>query len=949
MKKLIFFFTILAFVQTASAQESKTSTYYFNEIKRSSLDGSRKISFESTGYLIYNDKNFDSLFVKIKSFDDLVEFERKITMDKVRGISISESVSKFPLEETGKILNTFPNLDYLEFEKSSFLNPFPEKTAPFPEFIKNLQQLKILGFRHHVDFDLSNLSETVSEMPNLKGLFLISFYDSIGVEILEHPNLEALMFTSRNFKDQKLPINNSIKNVNIISARSDKSINKNIDQLSSFPNLHQLTLEYARFEGQGYFSKVPQLKHLHINLLDSLHSTNFYKELSTLQDLETFEVWIDGDSTQELSQLANLRLLKKLNLGRVATMVDPSFLKELKNLEDLKIMECTPDFSDFNFAILENLQKLAISYSELDNLNPNAFNNPKLESISLDNNKLTSLPSLLELPKLKNLFIENNQLSDVSFLNNNLKNLEQVNFGNNLFKSLEFSHEKLPKLKRLYAHYNQIEVLNANFTNLKNLEVLYLSNNQIEKIEGEINPNSTIQSIDLSFNKLKELPHNFHEIINLEKLNLNYNLLQSLPNGLSNLKIINLENQGKQRNREETAPLIPPLMTLSDDFSSYTKLEEIHLSGNPNLELAPVWQLLQHLPRDRKLNLTLSGIGEVNLPEGDFWSKIYWEQLDLSGNSHPNMPAGLKTDFKFNQLFFGKFQDLSDAPKNIRFGNRDRYQVFLELHDILINNDKTSDSIYISSINNVLRTYRFPLIPEKIIKGFELAEKRNYEVSRKILDYSVLADALFALDDYEKSLPLLELEFQKQKDSNVRIINFIESLSKKLESIYIKQESQEKLLDLWIETAVEFNQLSNFTKAALRIWDDNKPKADSILNLGLIAHEKNMDWNVSNNRQDIGMTLDYLEVALIAGDDYHQEKAKKLFSTWSDTADDNRKRIFNYLDGMITISSGNQLPLQSEEKIQGWNFGLIQQWIALIKDPNLKKTLSDWHDNHAKQ
>lgn len=110
-----------------------------------------------------------------------------------------------------------------------------------------------------------------------------------------------------------------------------------------------------------------------------------------------------------------------------------------------------------------------------------------------------------------------------------------------------------------------------------------------------------------------------------------------------------------------------------------------------------------------------------------------------------------------------------------------------------------------------------------------------------------------------------------------------------------------------------------------------------------------MDWNVSNNRQDIGMTLDYLEVALIAGDDYHQEKAKKLFSTWSDTADDNRKRIFNYLDGMITISSGNQLPLQSEEKIQGWNFGLIQQWIALIKDPNLKKTLSDWHDNHAKQ
>lgn len=923
MKKLFLIIGLFLFFGENYAQKKFSGEWYFDTLSHSAFDSYHKLSFQYTPSA-NNLSNIEEYFVTFQKFEQLDNFAQIVPKEKVRGIQLENSIGNFPVDATREILSQFPNLDIIQFSAGSLFKPFPEKNNPFPEYITELKQLKVLSFKFHVDFPLDNLSAYTKKMPQLEGLFFISLYDSIGAEVLDHPSLNSILLTSKNFRGQELPINPRVKNVGLLSARNDRNVNHSMEQMKAFPNLENLYLDHARFEGQRYFEHVKGVRKLEINNLDSLTNTDFYQELSTLKHLKQLDIFNDKDTLQNIAIIGKLTQIKRLSLSNIASLNEIEFLHNFKNLEILHLARSNVTLERLQFSTFKNLKKLSLVSLPKLNLSPNTFQNEKLEKLYMIDNEMSEVPSL-----------------------NSLSNLKVLDLSNNSLTSFNHQHLRLPDLEILRLNNNSLVALSLNLSSLPKLNRLEAQKNVIQEITGPIPSHSSLQHINLEGNRLSQIALSFENLETLTFLNLNYNSLNRLPPGLKSLQILMAMNQkvyidGDNEGRST-------LTHLSKDFETYSQLERIQLRGNKNLILDPLWILLKETPPKHPFFLDLRDIGYVTLPEGDFWNSIDWTYLDLTENIIPKLPKSWARGLKFNWVGLGKIESFPKSPSNFMFNSKTDFQVFLDAHGYSVDLDDLNDDQYIAGIENLMNKYSSSKAPEIIFGFYNKAYSRNPSLTQQKLQISSLGKAAFENENYEVALPIILNELKKESESSFRFINSITDLIEKLEKIYLSNGNEKSLVDLWLETAVEFNQLSNFTKAALRIWDDNKPKADSLLNLGLIAHEKNMDWNVSNNRQDIGMTLDYLEVALIAGDDYHQEKAKKLFSTWSDTADDNRKRIFKYLDGMITISNGNQPPLQSEEKIQGWNFGLIQQWIALIKDPNLKNTLSDWHDNHAKQ
>lgn len=151
-----------------------------------------------------------------------------------------------------------------------------------------------------------------------------------------------------------------------------------------------------------------------------------------------------------------------------------------------------------------------------------------IENLEISNSKFHQNPDF-DI-KIKKMFYN---LQQFIFKNNNLQNIEQLNY----FKNF-------PKLSKLNLESNEIDTLDLNsFNNLKFLIEIVMDNNNLEKIDSEIfGPNLiNLKTLRLSQNKIVEIQNGaFKNLHNLEYLELSYNRLKSLGKdtflGLKNLK-----------------------------------------------------------------------------------------------------------------------------------------------------------------------------------------------------------------------------------------------------------------------------------------------------------------------------------------------------------------------------------------------------------------------------
>lgn len=310
---------------------------------------------------------------------------------------------------------------------------------------------------------------------------------------------------------------------------------------------------------------------------------------------------------------------------------------------------------------LDRVTVLILDAQKLEQIPPEVWQMPKLETLDLRRNALKALPpNLATLSSLKTLLLGQNQLKT---LPDQLPNLVQIDLSKNRFahfpvvlnhlkelQSLNLSSNRLrhlpelnfPALKSLHLSTNKIEEGCFVAKGLPKLEKLDLAHNALQKIEFRGNF-STLQSLNLTNNKLQILPNNWELMPFLRQLDLSNNQLEHLPVSLGScvwLKTL-LLNKNK-------------LVLKNRYFSTFQRLEELYVADNafnqvPDLpatlrkidlarnQVTHIPAVLFQIPNLRLLDLSYNPLSSLKGVE----QAVQLSQLGLKGVSLNNLAQEL--------------------------------------------------------------------------------------------------------------------------------------------------------------------------------------------------------------------------------------------------------------------------------------------------------------------
>ena len=295
-------------------------------------------------------------------------------------------------------------------------------------------------------------------------------------------------------------------------------------------------------------------------------------------------------------------------------------------------------------SLLENLNKLDISFCQLKEFPSPILELKKLEHLDISDNFIRSIPQDItrlqlkvfhlgknpfdELPKFLWKFsaLENTDLSSC-FLDRTppeifgLKNLTTINLRDNCIteipehvcqlnlEKLNVADNPLNELPESFRNFVNMEDLDISFTNLEEIpfQILYLNNikrlavknNALEKLPESWEKCINIQCLDLSENPFCTLPASISQLQKLEKLNLKSCCLSEFPNALlhlATLQTLNLEENfitelpGNFHSLNVMSLNIRRnmLIHLPDSLSSQSKLQNIDVSSNRLTEFPSV-------------------------------------------------------------------------------------------------------------------------------------------------------------------------------------------------------------------------------------------------------------------------------------------------------------------------------------------------------------------------
>ena len=280
--------------------------------------------------------------------------------------------------------------------------------------------------------------------------------------------------------------------------------------------------------------------------IDDCTGLGIFKNLDSL-DLSNNEI-----TEINLNNLVNLKYLSLSNNNLSNLSINHLFDLEHLNLDNNNL-------SVFDFQNHSNLKILELSNNNLQAVNLRQLDG--LNSLNLSenlfSNNLDSL-TLLNLQNLEELFLVNCSLSEISFNNENINGLENLNSlsirKNNL---VDFSVDGLPSLRILFLNDNQLAstitidhplierlyladngLTDIIFGNLPSLKGLYLKNNDLVSFTNVQYP--LLEYLDLNSNELTEF-RNVH-LPKLGRLRLNDNPIeQIILCGFKSLEILDID------------------------------------------------------------------------------------------------------------------------------------------------------------------------------------------------------------------------------------------------------------------------------------------------------------------------------------------------------------------------------------------------------------------------
>ncbi len=343
--------------------------------------------------------------------------------------------------------------------------------------------------------------------------------------------------------------------------------------ISYLNGIHYLDLQNNYVQNFSGLEKLNKLKYLDLtsNSIDSLG------KLPSIESLQS--LLLQNNKIMDLDSLVNFPNLEYLNIAYNRNVLLKSLPNDLKikrldlsgdhiknysYLEKLKMLEVLEVRSMQNrdistFPALENLRFIDLASNSINNYDSPLFKKlaqyKSLESINLNNNKISNLLLLTEtvlkkekywrsnsdrdplFPKLERLEIANNKIYQANILSR-YKTLHYLSLSDNEIDGIE-NFRELTQLKTLLVNgcsLDEVQGLEA----FEQLAVLDASNNKIEDI-SEMKALRYLKKLRISNNKIKKCEV-LSNLNHLEELNISQNSIEDISSlsGLTQLRKLNI-------------------------------------------------------------------------------------------------------------------------------------------------------------------------------------------------------------------------------------------------------------------------------------------------------------------------------------------------------------------------------------------------------------------------
>ncbi|EEZ97559.1 decorin [Tribolium castaneum] len=285
------------------------------------------------------------------------------------------------------------------------------------------------------------------------------------------------------------------------------------------------------------------------------------------------------DSLQDLYRNGSLqeRVIVEQKSGLEPFILLPN--ERAKDIKFLTINRAINNLANHVFKNFIHLERLILSYNELEALRDQQFQNQNLQLLQIYDCGVKTIEPLTNLPKLTKLRITHNKLAKIpTNIFSNLP-LETLALSQNQITTIEkFAFANMTKLKKLFLDGNNLTGFNVPdyVTRPETLDRLWLHQNQLPELTNYMLEGLTnLKILNLGFNSISRIePKTFEQTPKLENLVLTNNQLTSIDGavlpatGLQNLKILYLDH-----NR---------LMFLSSNFLfRLNSLKAMSIGGNP--------------------------------------------------------------------------------------------------------------------------------------------------------------------------------------------------------------------------------------------------------------------------------------------------------------------------------------------------------------------------------
>ena len=331
----------------------------------------------------------------------------------------------------------------------------------------------------------------------------------------------SLEFANINLTE--IPFNEILYNVTKLnlSHNSISSLESNI-----FENNTEIVELYLNNNSISYIS--PMAFSGTYNKLEVLYlQDNSLTEFPDLRNVSTLKsLQLQNNLIRTLNEeYLDLRMLEFLNLDKNnLTEFNQSF--QLMELKEIKIswnqLTKLPSF----YYELPGLKLLHFGHNAIqDQLNCEFFQKfPNLTNLCVDGNRLIQV-EICGAEELETLSLENNNLTTVPILIETLLNLKYLFIGSNPITFIQDDYfSKLPNLVEFYLSSTHISVL-FDISGLPNLRVLIMDNCRFHTIGNTLNISGLgqLETLSLKNNNFSVAPILNNELTNLEKLFIDSN------------------------------------------------------------------------------------------------------------------------------------------------------------------------------------------------------------------------------------------------------------------------------------------------------------------------------------------------------------------------------------------------------------------------------------------